>query len=251
MENGAAPLYLDWSFWAVIVATVAVFLSQLPPMHGWLKRAKLEIELYSKISISHKVGNPNLQIHLIINNVGGRKIRIRDISTSIERDGKLVATLPAQNYLQNKSDKETLLFTTFSLGPAEEWAHIINLLIFFNREEEATYRTLEAEMLANLRDKKDALTEELKSVIEIDNELVEPFHEFFRKHFIWESGEYKLKVNISTDQKKADVSKSYRFTIFESHSDRLKEIKKHYKFGGGIWWDPNMPTNVIVDIKEA
>jgi len=79
----------------------AIFLSQLPPVLLWFKRAKLEIELYSKISITHKVGNPNLQLHLIINNIGGRKIRVKNITASIERDGNLVATLPAQNYLQN------------------------------------------------------------------------------------------------------------------------------------------------------
>ncbi len=37
------PLYLDWSFWAVVVAAVAVALSQLPPIHILIKKAGLEI----------------------------------------------------------------------------------------------------------------------------------------------------------------------------------------------------------------
>src|SRR5690606_18603404 len=119
------PFYIDWAFWAVIVALAAVVLSQLPPVHIWFKRAKLDVELYSKIGITHKVGNPNLQLHLIINNIGGRKARIKDISVSIARDGSSLVELPAQNYLQNQNDKNTLLFTTFSLQPGEEWAHII------------------------------------------------------------------------------------------------------------------------------
>jgi hypothetical protein len=139
LEEVTTPLYLNWSFWAVVVAAIAVFLSQLPPVLHWFKRAKLEIELYSKISITHKVGNPNLQLHLRINNIGGRKIRVKNITASIERDGNLVATLPAQNYLQNQNSQNTLLFTTFSLKPAEEWAHIINLLKFFNRNDENEY----------------------------------------------------------------------------------------------------------------
>lgn len=251
MEEVSTPLYLDWSFWAVVVAVIAVALSQLPPVHRWFKRASLEIELYSKIFITHKVGNPNLQLHLIISNVGGRKVRIKDISTSIERDGNLIATLPAQNYLQNQNDQSTLLFTTFSLKPTEEWAHIINLLKFFNRDDENVYRNLEARMLSDLREKRAALTEEPKTPIEIDDVLVQPFHTFFNRHFIWNAGEYQLTVNISTDQEKANISKKYRFTVFESHTDQLKAITEHYKFGGGIWWDPNIPTNVILDIKEA
>ena len=251
MEEVTTPLYLNWSFWAVVVAAIAALLSQLPPMLLWFKRAKLEIELYSKISITHKVGNPNLQIHIIINNIGGCKIRIKNITASLERDGNLVATLPAQNYLQNQNSQNTLLFTTFSLKPAEEWAHIINLLNFFNRNDENKYRSLEADMQSDFRKKKAALTEEPKNPIEIEESLVKPFHDFFNSHFIWDSGEYKLTVNVTTDQEKANISKTYRFTIFESHTGQLKAITEHFKYGGGIWWDPNIPVSAILDIKEA
>ena len=251
MEEVATPLYMNWSFWAVVVAAIAVLLSQLPPIHILIKRAKLEIELYSKISITHKVGNPNLQLHLIINNIGGRKIRIKDITASIERDGKLVATLPGQNYLQNQNDQNTLLFTTFSLRTTEEWAHIINFLNFFNRDDENEYRSLESKMLNDYREKKAALTEEPKTPIEIDDAFVKPFQDFFDKHFIWNAGEFQLKVNVSTDQEKVNISKTYRFTIFESHTEQLKAITEQFKYGGGIWWDPNIPRSVILEIKEA
>ena len=251
MEAIAPPIYYDWSFWAVVVAAIAVLLSQLPPIPAWFKKAKLEIELYSKIYITHKVGNPNLQLHLIINNIGGRKVRIKDISATIERDDNLVATLPAQNYLQNQTDKSTLLFTTFSLKPTDEWAHIINLLNFFNRDNENEYRNLEARMRADCRRKTAALTEKPNAPIEIDDAFVQPFHSFFNRHFVWNTGEFQMTVKITTDLEKANISKKYRFTVFESHTDQLKAITEHYKFGGGIWWDPNIPTNVILDIKEA
>jgi len=159
--------------------------------------------------------------------------------------------LPAQNYLQNQSDQRTLLFTTFSLKPTEEWAHIINLLNFFKRDDENEYRKLEANMLADYRKKRDALTEEPKAPIAIDDALVQPFHLFFDKHFIWNTGEYQMTVNITTDQDKANISKKYRFTVFESHTGQLKAITDHFKFGAGIWWEPNIPTQVIIEMKEA
>lgn len=242
---------MDWSFWAVVVAAIAVLLSQLPPVHVLIRKAKLDIELYSKISITHKVGNPNLQLHLIINNIGGRKVRIKDITATIERDGVLTATLPAQNYLQNQNDQSNLLFTTFSLKPNEEWAHMVNFLNFFNRDDENEYRANEASMLANYREKRALLTEEPTEAIEIDNELVQPFHDFFARHFIWNTGEFTLKVNVSTDQSKADISKTYRFTVFESHTEQLKAISERFKYGGGIWWDPKITLSAILEIKEA
>jgi hypothetical protein len=39
MQNVATPLYMDWSFWAVVVAFIAMLLSQLPPIHVLLKKA--------------------------------------------------------------------------------------------------------------------------------------------------------------------------------------------------------------------
>jgi len=85
------PLYLNWTFWAVLVAALALLLSQLPPVHMLLKRAKLDMELHSRIHITHKVGNPNLQLHLILSNVGGKTIKIKGITSAIERDGKQIA----------------------------------------------------------------------------------------------------------------------------------------------------------------
>lgn len=44
METENIPLYLDWSFWAVIVATAAIILSQLPPVILWFRKARIELE---------------------------------------------------------------------------------------------------------------------------------------------------------------------------------------------------------------
>lgn len=97
MVNETIPLYLDWSFWAVVVAAIAIVLSQLPRVHLWFRRARLDIEPYSRIHITHRVGNPSIQLHLIIGNVGGRMVKIKGLSVRVDRDGKDVATLPAQS----------------------------------------------------------------------------------------------------------------------------------------------------------
>ncbi len=120
METVITPLYLDWGFWAAAAAFLAIVLSQIPPIHVLLKKARIDIELYSKISLSHKVGNPNIQIHIIINNIGGRRVRIRGVQAVIKRDGNEVAVLPAQNFLQDPTDQNSVLFTSFSLSPGEE-----------------------------------------------------------------------------------------------------------------------------------
>lgn len=70
-------------------------------------------EVYSKTSITHMVGNPNLQLHLVVNNSRGRKVKVKSIEATLLRNEKELIKLPVQNYLHNQNDKDTLLFTAF------------------------------------------------------------------------------------------------------------------------------------------
>lgn len=253
MQIETEPLFFDWSFWTAVIALVALVLSQIPPIHVLLKRAKISLELYSKIHITHKLGNPNVQLHLMLSNIGGRKVRVRDIKVSISRDGQRILDLPAQNYLQNQNDKNTMLFTTFSLVPNQEWAHITNFLNFFSREDEKEYQEIERKMRIEFRDKKaeiEKLQTDPKSLIELSGEATERAISFHDKHFCWNPGEYTISIDVCTDVESADVRKKYRFTIFESHTETLLEIREHYKYGGGIWWDPAISTGVILAVVE-
>ena len=106
-------------------------------------------------------------------------------------------------------------------------------------------------MLADFHAKRDALGHEPKEFIEIEDRFVQPFHEFFRNKFIWSAGEYDLTIYVKTDRPSADLERHYRFTLFESHVSQLEAITEFFKYGGGISWDPNVQTNIIVDLKEA
>jgi hypothetical protein len=255
MQNVATPLYMDWSFWAVVVAFIAVLLSQLPPIHVLLKKAKLDLELYSKISITHRLGNSNLQLHLILNNIGGRRVRVKDIEVSIFKDGSHLMDLPAQNYLQNQNDQNTVLFTTFALDPKNEWAHITNFLNFFGRDDEKEYQKIEGDLLADFRSHQKELkakgADASDEFYEHPKELVQPAFEFFENHFRWKAGEYNMSVKVVTDSKSADITRSYRFTVFESHMEALSAIKEHFKYGGGLYWNPKIQTSVILEVSEA
>jgi hypothetical protein len=255
MQSVGTPLYMDWTFWAVVVASVAILLSQIPPIHVILKKAKLDLELYSKISITHKLGNPNLQLHLILNNIGGRRVRVKDINVSLSRDGTHVIDFPAQNFLQNQNDQNTVLFTTFALDPKSEWAHITNFLKFFGRDDEKEYQKIEGDLLADFRahqkEKKGRSDVEPEDFYEHPNELVEPALQFFEKMFCWKAGEYNMSINVVTDSKSADITKKYRFTVFESHTETLASIKEHFKYGGGLYWTPKIQRSAILEVAEA
>ena len=93
----SAPFYQDWQFWSAIVATVALLLSQLPPLHILFRRAGLKCEAFSRIHLTHRIGNPNAQWHLIIENTGGKPVRVKSIALQFRRNGSEIITLQAQS----------------------------------------------------------------------------------------------------------------------------------------------------------
>ena len=244
------PLYHDWQFWAAIVAGLALILSQLPPIYLLLKRAKLDIELFSFMHITHRVGNPNVQLHLILSNVGGRDVRIKGSTIAIKRDGKDVALLPAQNYLQNPNDKTSVLFTSFSLKPKEDWAHSVNYLNYFSREDNKKYRSAESDIRADIYEKGNKLKNK-DELVEADKKIFSVFIDMFNTSFIWRPGEYEVKITINTKPESAHLQKNYRFTLFESDSNELSKAKEDYRFGDGIYWDSGKHQGSIVQIAEV
>lgn len=244
------PFYTDWTFWAFIISTIALALSQLPPVRTWFRKAKLEIEIHSKICLSHKLGHPNLQAHIIINNIGSRDIRIKKINAKISRDERFITTLPVQNFRQNETDMQNRLFISFRLRPGEEWSHMAHFFHYLEREDENALLRLQANMNTNLRIKSQNLPYPPPPV-EADPIYVQQSLDLFNKHYIWNPGEYKLHFIIETDDPKVNLDKTFRFTLFESHVETLNEIKDQYKLGGGVTWDPANISFVYPDIKAA
>lgn len=242
--------YEDWTFWAVIVAATAIILSQIPPIHILVKSAKLDIELYSRIIVTHKVGNPNVRCHLILSNIGGRTLRIMGITITIIRDGKTVISLPGQLYQPDPNDSASLLLTKFILKPNDEWAATVNFLNYFSRSHEKKYKDAEAVLKKDIFEKREALADK-KSLVYADSENVIPFNDFFDEMFIWTPGEYEMIVNVKLNKNISQQEKRYRFTLFESDSEELIKYKDVYNVGDGIFYETSDYRGIGVQITET
>lgn len=244
------PLYLDWTFWAVVVAALALVLSQLPPIYQLVRRAKLGIEIYTRAHLTHKIGNPNVQLHIILSNAGGRSVPVRGVALAIRRDGKDIAVLPAQNYLQDPNSERTVLFTRFSLKPREEWAYIVNFLNYFSRTDEKKYRAAELALKNDIMSKRQ-LAENKDTLVEADHAYVEPLIAMFNDKFIWQPGEYQIRIAVDAVPRRAGLEKTYRFTLFESDSAEFTAAKDDFRTGDGIYWNSGNHPGVLVQLVEA
>ena len=140
--------------------------------------------------------------------------------------------------------------TSFKLKPKEEWAHIVNFLNFFSRQDEKYYRQLEANLRQNILVKCDALVDK-NIIVTADDENVQPLIKFFESKFRWLPGEYELTLQVQVEPERASLSRRYRITLFESDSKELTDYRDDYKYGFGVCLDSQRHVGVIVPLTEA
>lgn len=243
------PFYLDWQFWAAVVAVLALVLSQLPPVRLWFRPKRLEVEVHSRIQITHKVGNPNVGMFVSVRNTGGRDLRIRSIQLSLSRDNTSLGSLAAQNYFEGPTSQSSVLYVPFWLKPGESWAHGTNFLNLFDRATEKLYRESESALGADIRAKLRVRAKGDDREVLADPQLVAPFLALFERLFIWQPGEYLAELRVDAEPGSASFKRVYRFTLYESDSTELRSHTQDYKFGGGLSYNVDRHIGAFVPLS--
>ncbi|HEY2901352.1 MAG TPA: hypothetical protein VGL59_12300 [Polyangia bacterium] len=241
---------MDWTFWAVATSLVAIVLSQLPPVRLLLKPKRLDVEVHSRIQITHKVGNPNVSLHVSIGNSGGIELRVRSLALDLTRDGKPLLSLVAQNYFHGPTDQVPILFIPFSIKPGEHWSHGVNFLNLFDRTTDKNYRENASKLLMDIQRKLAARPPADKEAVKASPHLVAPFVELFDRLFLWEPGEYVVALAVKVEPGSASYVKKYRFTLYESDTAELRKHIEDYQYGAGISYNVDKHLGVFVPLSE-
>ena len=250
MPTSSTPIYFDWQFWSAVVAVLAVVLSQVPPIRLWFRPRRLEVEVHSRLQITHKVGNPNVGMFVSVRNTGGRELRIKSLKLAISRDGLHLSPLPVKNYFENPSSTSSVLFVPFSLKPSETWAHGVSFHNFFDRAAEKLYREWVYALEMDIRKKIQIRPESDKNAVSADLSLVQPFTDLFEKLFLWQLGEYVIELSVETEPSSASFNRKYRFTLYESDSAELRSHTDDYQFGGGLSFNVDRHIGVFVPLQQ-
>ncbi len=246
----SAPVYLDWQFWSAVVAFLALALSQLPPVYLWFRPRRLEVEVHSRLQVTHKVGNPNVGMFVSVRNTGGRELRICSMQLTVTRDGTSLGAFPAQNYFESPSSQSSVLFVPFSLKPGETWAHATNFLQPFDRATDRLYRESESALWADVQRKIAARPDESKEAVSAEPILVKPFLDLFERLFAWLPGEYIIELAVVAEPGSASFGRQYRFTLYESESADLRSHTEDYRFGGGLKYNVDRHVGVFVPLAQ-
>lgn len=240
------PLYLNWSFWSAVLALVAIAVSTGPPAWRWLRPPRLDLELFERIAVTHKVGNPLLQARVVVRNVGGREVRVTSITAHLSRDGGEAYALSGQGYLQTQSGPP-LLFVPFTLKGNDEWGNVVNFFKHLSREEEQRYREHEYALRAHIIQRIHAFPAGTAPGIIAEEQLVTPLIQMYERNPIrWLAGQYELLLTAKTTNKNVKAERRYRFTIFETDAEQLRKLTDDYKTGAGIYFD-NVERNAWIN----
>ncbi|EHH1191833.1 hypothetical protein O1D87_003466 [Vibrio cholerae] len=243
-------LVLDWQFWSAFFAFVAIILSQFPPMRTWFKGKKAELEKTPYVTLSHKVGNPNVSLFIILKNVGSQTLAVKKIRAVFKRDNEEVFTLNAGGYLRNQNDAFYTMFTPFDLKVDEVWAHTVNLNEYWSRKQQQRYREIESEIRNSIFTSQSGATPEVGKLYEasIDSQIA--ISEFFKENFKWDNGDYSVELEVLSENDTVLIKDYFRFVLYESESKALADYQSDYKYGAGVYYNSPKHTGIVVEISH-
>jgi hypothetical protein len=245
------PFYEDWTFWQSFVALLALVLSQFPPLITFFRPGRLKLDLPTRLLVTHTYGNANVVLLIGLRNVGSREIQVRSLSISVKRDKSEAFLLEAHQF-ENPGDSKLYLLVPFTIQPGENWVRYYHFYRDLDRQTDKEVRDLRLAVARQIRERRAKLPPNSTEIVDVDDTLSEPFKELFERMFKWGPGEYEIELHIETDPISASFSKQFRFTLFESDSEQLRDHVREYKTGGGgIYWPGERVLGVSPTIIEV
>ena len=234
---------MDWNdptVWSMIIAGVALVLSQLPPLREIIKGTKVKITNPDTFQLYHYLGSIHLTLFLDIHNIGGRSVVIDKLYSFILDENDDVFHFPAQSYMP-RSVVPSESLPEFPVGriilkPDERWYENTH---FYKMWTEAAVEEVDEIVLSvrdNIYQKQKSKEENDGNWISTDSDIHQRVIQFFYKNFPLFKGNYRFILVALAEDDSVLAIKGYEFTLFESHIRTLKSYIDDYQYGAGIYF---------------
>ena len=219
---------------SLLVASIAVVLSQFPPAHQWFYGPELEFTHEPSFAISPNIySGLSFSKRYSVTNVGEESERIKALYVFIvDPEGSLLYEARARQYseqLQGVLQWEQL--SEIIIGPGENWSHFVLSSgqvdnRDFNAVQEFQMRIeREAEIWRLERNAFDA------PMFEMSGDLLDDLKSFIGEKTDWlDEGEYKVFDAFVTDDDDVRIL-GYEFTVRELHVDRFVQQVNGFSYG--------------------
>jgi hypothetical protein len=236
-----------WSALSVIVAIIALILTQMPPIIQITKGTDIKISMQEQIDLSHDLGNIEVGVFLDIYNAGGYSVNISKIECAIlENDTGKVYTFPVRVYRVGDND---FSLGTITLYPDQHWTHYVNCYDFFTRSELEEVNDLKTRIKTDVVEKHDLLPydERINTWVKIDDKLYQEAVDFFNKKYeLTNEGNYQFFIKAVSDSGERLRILGFDFTLFKSNIQALQKVtEKDYHYGAGIIYQHRFTLPVV------
>lgn len=248
------PTYRDWNFWIALLALISFIVSVFPKMSKFFKKKIFEIEAHTHIGITHKFGNPNINIYIDIKNAGGIDVKVKDIKLKVYRDGNFIQDLVGWSYALGSGQEKDSLLVPFILKSGDDWAGFLRFVGILTRNEHREINEQRAALRNDILEKRERnKTEGREDDIAIaDQILVRPFLERLENKYIWGPGEYEIVLDINSSPNVRLINKKFRFIIYESDDQEMRSDAEGYSSGEGVYFDlPDRHNGVFLDLQPS
>ena len=238
------------AFWSVLVAVVAIALSQIPPIRELVRGADLSIVVPDQFMLWHFLGNVQANIFVDIRNKGGRIAYVHRIDCRIKDEGgATVCEIPAVTYYprqpSSQADRQTLEYPVgvIIIKPGEHWSETIHCYKPWNDAEEERI----SEIILDIRNDIGTKIKPAENValVEADEKLVQKAMDFFRDKFPLRRGNYHFLIAAVSESGRLMCVRGFRFTLFEAHIRALRSYTEGYKYGAGIYFPIQDASKVV------
>jgi len=238
--------YKDWQFWTVVISGTALLISVLPYLKVKFQKGKLKVEKHRTCFVTHRVGTPNINLHVTFKNVGGSPVTVKAVNLEVTRDKTERFELIGNGFLIKPNDPQYTMLTPFDLKADESWSHTINFHELWSRKKQQKYRQLESRIREHIQGTFRFNPPEPGELAVARKEDVEEISQFFDENFRWDNGEYEVRIIVLGEHSQTVASENFMFTLFESESEELQSYKNDLQYGFGVHL---VPTNRIHGIN--
>ena len=239
--------YSDPRIWSVVVALLALVLSQLPPIRELLKATKVNMTIPEQFQLYHYLGNPQINLFLDIHNLGGRKVDVSKVDCIIkDKDSEFTWRSPVRTYYSRQNitpgqQVQELFVGTISLKSGDQWCETVHCYQNWNRAEEERVNMIVTRIRGDINEKstKRGLQQQTVGLIEAEESLVNEAKSFFHSKWKMGEGNYQLFISLISDSGKILCLHGFDFTLFSGYVQTLKSSLEEYKYGAGIYF-PHM-----------
>jgi hypothetical protein len=241
---------MDAKVWSAIAAWIALFLSLKPYLRALFRKGKIEISKHTSVCITHMIGTPNLSMYVSLKNIGGRTAHIKKIQIHLTRDGDELPILIGTGYFSDKLTQQLTMFTPIDLGSGEKWAHTVSFHEKWSRTQQQTFRALSSKVRDTINSKRFHEPEHVGHH-QAEDEQVKEIQDQFNSNFKWLNGEYKGHLVVLDSDDKPLIKDEFKFTIFETESDQLRDACYDYRFGFGVYLPPShKQSGLIIELTQ-